>query len=109
MYVGDEYRAPDGVRYSLIDESELNAIAGVGRLNEVSPHVRSSGGATALRAPRWPSMPTRFLSARATSSERLNPRSGRSTFAATEPGFSPDPNRTPWRAMTKPMTDAAAA
>lgn len=30
--VGDEYRAPDGVRYSLIDEPELDAGSDAGRL-----------------------------------------------------------------------------
>jgi hypothetical protein len=32
--VGDKYRAPDGVRYALVDESESGC--GAGRLNDVS-------------------------------------------------------------------------
>lgn len=34
--VGDEYRAPDGVLYSLIDERTLGPLAGEGRLSPVS-------------------------------------------------------------------------
>jgi hypothetical protein len=38
--VGDEYRAPDGVRYSLIDEPELGAGIDAGRLGGVSSSAR---------------------------------------------------------------------